>query len=72
MGRVKAQVIERMELDEAFRWACAAEEDRRREPVLPDPAPLKVGQGAQRQEGETVPYPFIFERSSSYATAVHL
>jgi hypothetical protein len=72
MGRVKALVIERMELDELFRLACAAEEDRRREPVLPDPAPVKDGQDAQRQDGGSVPYPFIFERSSSYASAIHL
>ena len=72
MGKVKAQLMEALDRDEVRRWLAEIEEDRRREPVLPDLSAVSDGQDAQRQEGGSVPYPFIFEKRCSYASAISI
>lgn len=72
MGKVKAQLMEALDRDEVMRWLAEIEEDRRREPVLPGLVPVSEGQDAQRQDGGEVPYPFIFEKRCSYATAISI
>jgi len=72
MGRVKAQLMEALDRDEVRRFLAEIEEDRRREPVLPDLAAVSDGQDAQRQDGGSVPYPFIFEKRCSYASAISI
>lgn len=72
MGKVKAQLIDALDRDEVMRFFAEIEEDERREPVLPDPVIVADGQDARRLDGGSVPYPFIFEKRCSYATAIHI